>query len=40
LTRDHVMNGYNDMPERGLCYTCSEMGLMQIVDYMFEQAIQ
>lgn len=40
LTRDHVMNGYNAMPERGLCFSCSEFGLMQIVDYMFEQASQ
>lgn len=40
LTREHVMDGYNDMPERGLCYSCSEYGLMQIVDYMFEQASQ
>jgi cytochrome c5 len=40
LTRDHVMNGYNAMPERGLCYTCSEAGLMEIVDYMFEQVTQ
>ena len=40
LTRDRVMNGYNAMPERGLCYTCSETGLMEIVDYMFEQVAQ
>lgn len=40
LTRDHVMDGYKAMPERGLCYSCSEFGLMQIVDYMLEQASQ
>lgn len=38
VTRERVMNGYNAMPERGLCYTCSETGLMQMVDYIFTQA--
>ena len=28
------------MTERGLCYTCSESGLMEMVDYMFEQVAQ
>ena len=39
LTRDHVLEGFNNMPEKGLCHTCSETGLMQIVDYMFLEAI-
>lgn len=38
LTREHVLNGYNDMPARGFCYVCSDFGLMQMVDYMFEEA--
>ncbi len=38
LTRKHVMEGINDMPEKGLCHNCSEPGLMQIVDYMFSVA--
>jgi cytochrome c5 len=38
LTRERVMNGYNAMPERGLCYTCDESGLMKMVDYMFTEA--
>ncbi|MDZ7782861.1 MAG: PQQ-dependent sugar dehydrogenase [Halioglobus sp.] len=38
LTRQRVLNGYNAMPERGLCYTCSDAGLMEMVDYMFMRA--
>jgi glucose/arabinose dehydrogenase len=38
VTRERVMNGYNAMPERGLCYTCDEFTLMQMVDYMFTEA--
>lgn len=38
LTRKHVMEGFNNMPEKGLCHTCSEAGLMQIVDYIFSVA--
>ena len=38
LTRERVMKGYNAMPERGLCHSCSDGGLMQMVDYMFEEA--
>ena len=38
LTRERVLNGYNAMPERGLCYICSDYGLMQMVDFMFVKA--
>ncbi|MFT4613418.1 MAG: glucose/arabinose dehydrogenase/cytochrome c5 [Bacteroidia bacterium] len=38
LTKERVLNGYNAMPERGLCHVCSDFGLMQMVDYMLEQA--
>lgn len=38
LTKERVLNGYNAMPERGFCYTCSDAGLMQMVDYMFAKA--
>ncbi len=38
LTKERVLNGYNAMPERGMCHFCSEFGLMQMVDYMFVKA--
>ena len=38
LTRDRVLNGYNNMPERGLCHVCGDAGIMQMVDYMFVKA--
>jgi cytochrome c5 len=38
ITKDHVFNGYNAMPERGLCYICSDEQLMDMIDYMFSAA--
>lgn len=38
LTKKRVLRGYNAMPERGLCHSCSDWGLMQMVDYMFTRA--
>lgn len=38
LTKERVLNGYNAMPERGLCHACSDFGLRQMVDYMFAKA--
>tara|TARA_R110000823_G_scaffold295738_2_gene415524 strand:- start:4520 stop:6130 length:1611 start_codon:yes stop_codon:yes gene_type:complete len=40
LTRQRVLEGYNAMPERGFCYVCSDAGIMQMVDYMFEEALK
>lgn len=38
VTIDRVLNGYNEMPARGSCHFCSNYGLMQMVDYMFQEA--
>ena len=38
VTKDHVFNGYNAMPERGLCYICSDEQLMDMIDYMLGAA--
>jgi len=40
LTRQRVLEGYNAMPERGFCYVCSDAGIMEMVDYMFEEALK
>ena len=37
LTYKHVIEGYRDMPERGLCYQCSDAELIATTDYMLEQ---
>lgn len=33
----HVIDGYGEMPERGLCYICEDKHIEAAVDYMFEQ---
>jgi len=38
LVYERVMNGYNLMPERGLCHKCTDEQLRDTVDYMLEQA--
>lgn len=34
----HVIEGLGDMPERGLCYLCTDEQLGEIVDYMLQAA--
>ncbi|MGB0513307.1 MAG: PQQ-dependent sugar dehydrogenase [Wenzhouxiangellaceae bacterium] len=34
----NTLNGIGEMPERGLCYSCSEEHLYRAVDYMLEAA--
>ena len=34
----NTLNGIGNMPERGLCYSCSEEHLFRAVDYMLEAA--
>lgn len=38
VTKEHVLNGYNAMPERGFCYICSDSQIMEMVDYMMVEA--
>jgi glucose/arabinose dehydrogenase/cytochrome c5 len=38
VTKEHVFNGYNEMPERGLCYICPDEQMMDMIDYMFTAA--
>lgn len=38
LTIERTLNGYNEMPARGSCHVCSNFGLLQMVDYMFQEA--
>lgn len=38
LTYDRVFNGYGNMPERGLCHTCTDDQLQEIVAYMLASA--
>lgn len=38
VTIERLLNGYNDMPERGSCYFCSNFGLVQMTGYMFHEA--
>ena len=40
LTRDHVMNGYKGMPEKGFCNACGPAEVMNMVDYMFLAATE
>jgi len=35
---ENTLNGIGEMPERGLCYSCSEEHLYRAVDYMLEAA--
>jgi cytochrome c5 len=34
----HVVNGYNAMPAKGTCMTCSEADLQATIEYMLQQA--
>jgi cytochrome c5 len=34
----HVTNGYNAMPAKGTCMTCSEADLKAAIEYMLQQA--
>jgi cytochrome c5 len=38
LTREHVFNGYKAMPERGLCYVCTDQQLLDMIDYVLAEA--
>ena len=38
VTLQHTINGYNDMPERGLCGICADEHLEAAVKYMLDQA--
>ncbi|WP_395376343.1 PQQ-dependent sugar dehydrogenase [Marinicella sp. W31] len=38
LTYDRSLKGYNDMPERGLCYLCQDDDIKRAVDYMLDSA--
>ena len=40
VVREHVVYGYNGMPPRGFCSSCSDVGLSQIVEYMLEEALK
>lgn len=35
----HVIKGYNSMPIRGACTTCSDQDIMAAVDYLLEQSL-
>lgn len=34
---ENVINGVNAMPARGICMSCSDEQLRQVVDYMLAQ---
>jgi len=40
VTHAHVINGYRDMPERGLCFQCSDDELIATTEFMLEQVRQ
>lgn len=40
VTHAHVINGYRGMPERGLCYQCSDDELIATTGFMLEQVRQ
>ena len=35
----HTLNGFNQMPYRGACVTCSDREIMDAVDYMLKQSL-
>jgi cytochrome c5 len=37
LTYKHSIEGFNQMPPRGLCSTCTDRHVQQTVDYMLQQ---
>lgn len=39
LTYQRVLDGYQDMPERGLCYVCTNAQLRATTDYILEQLV-
>lgn len=36
LLLEHSINGYRTMPPLGLCMTCSEQDMLQLIEYMAE----
>jgi len=40
ITHAHVINGYRAMPERGLCFQCTDDELIATTEYMLEQVMQ
>ena len=40
LTYERSLKGYNEMPERGLCYLCQDDDIKRAVDYMLSQGAE